>query len=138
VVLKMSDLNNRLNIPITTGRPGSQLPQVTIKGPQTDPKTGKTFREILEGTISKPQGLTFSRHAMARVEQRNINLSPADMQRLEEAVQKSAEKGIKDSLVYLNDTAFIVNIPNRVVVTVVDGSDAIENVFTNIDGAVIL
>jgi flagellar operon protein len=134
----MNDLQNRINIPITTGRPGA-APQVpNVKMPATDPATGKTFRELLEGAAARPQELTFSRHAQARVEQRNINLTQDDIQKLESAALKAAEKGIKDSLVYLNDTAFILNIPSRVVVTVVDGKEMTENVFTNIDGAVIL
>ncbi|MDR2908264.1 MAG: flagellar protein [Oscillospiraceae bacterium] len=135
----MSEIN-RLNIPITTGRPGPRatLPGVSIQGPGTDPKTGKTFRELLEVSVPRAQELTFSKHALQRVEQRGISLSQKDLQRLNDAAGMAGEKGITDSLVYMNDTAFIVNVPNRVVVTVVDFSDSDQSVFTNINGAVIL
>ncbi len=136
----MSDLMNRLNgpgnlgrvnLPITTGRPmPGANPPVT--------ETGKPFRQLLDASLGQTQKLTFSKHAQARVEQRGVELSAADLKRLEQAVGKAEEKGVTDSLMYLNNTAFIVNIPSRVVVTVVDGSDTQNNVFTNINGAVIL
>ncbi len=136
----MNDFTNRLNgpgnlgrvnLPITTGRPmPGANPPVT--------QAGKTFRQLLDASLGQTQKLTFSKHAQARVEQRGVELSAADLERLEQAVGKAEEKGVTDSLMYLGGTAFIVNIPNRVVVTVVDGSDTQNNVFTNINGAVIL
>lgn len=139
-MVDMSDIINRLNgpgnlgrvnLPITTGRPmPSASPPVT--------ETGKTFRQLLDASLVQTRKLTFSKHAQARVEQRGVELSATDLERLEQAVGKAEEKGVTDSLVYLNNTAFIVNIPSRVVVTVVDGNDAQHNVFTNINGAVIL
>lgn len=139
----MSDIINRINgpggpgsvgrvtFPITTGRPSPSVTQ-----PVTD--TGKSFRELLEASLTQTSQLTFSKHAQARVEQRGVALSTQDLQRLERAVGSAEEKGITQSLVYMSGNAFIVNIPNRVVVTVVDGSDTEQNVFSNIDGAVIL
>jgi len=52
-------------------------------------------------------------------------------------VTRADEKGAKDSLVLLRDLAFIVNVKNRTVVTAVDGEHLKDNVFTNIDSAVI-
>ena len=60
------------------------------------------------------------------------------MERLTEGTAKAQQKGIKDSLVIVDDLAFIVNIPNNTVVTAMDQNDTAENIFTNIDGAVIM
>jgi flagellar operon protein len=83
------------------------------------------------------QHLKFSRHAQQRLEARQIELTETDMGRLESAVERAARKGGQDSLILLRDLAFIVNVPNRTVVTAMDGENLRENVFTNIDSAVI-
>ncbi len=123
---------SRVTRPIITGRPG--IPHI----PEAQP--GKSFQELLETSLAQrqTQALTFSRHARQRVEQRGVELSSDDMSRLSQAVERAGQKGITDSLVFMNDTAYIVNIPNRVVVTVVDSGDTEHNVFTNINGAVIV
>jgi len=131
----MSDFLNKANA-ISAGRIPPQRP--VIKGPEAKP--GTNFREMLRTSLNeaRPQEIVFSKHAQARVEQRGVELSPEKMEKLSEAVNIAKEKGISDSLIYLSDTAFIVNIPGRVVVTVVDSQELTQNVFTNIDGAVIL
>ena len=58
--------------------------------------------------------------------------------RSEDGVLKAQEKGIKESLVLVDSLAFIVNIPNKTVVTAMDQTDTQQNVFTNIDGAIIM
>ncbi len=68
---------------------------------------------------------------------RDISISPAEMEKLETAIDKLAEKGGKDSLVMMQDKSFIVNVPSKTIVTVFDSSQMQENVFTNIDSAVI-
>lgn len=82
--------------------------------------------------------LTFSQHALQRMQSRNLQLTPQDMTRLSQAVDKIAAKGAKESLVYLKDMAFVVSVANKTVITAMDGTSAKENVFTNIDSAVIL
>ena len=57
--------------------------------------------------------------------------------RLQEGVKRAGEKGIKDSLVVVDSYAFIVNIPNKTVVTAMDQGETGDHIFTNIDGAVI-
>ncbi|MBQ3796259.1 MAG: flagellar protein [Butyrivibrio sp.] len=79
----------------------------------------------------------FSKHAANRLNDRNINLSESQMQRLNEAAKQAGEKGIKDSLILMDQLAFIVNVPNHTVVTAMDQTENNSNVFTNIDGAVI-
>lgn len=95
----------------------------------------QVFSEVLKNQI---QQVKFSNHATQRMNYRNIKLDTAQNLRLEEAVSKAADKGLKDSLILLDNNAFIVNIPNKTVVTVVDQTNLKDNVFTNIDGAVII
>jgi flagellar operon protein len=80
--------------------------------------------------------IKFSSHALKRLENRNIQLNETDINKIQDAVSKAEQKGSKDSLVMVNDTAFIVNIPNRTVVTAMPVNDSNENVFTNIDSVV--
>jgi flagellar operon protein len=95
---------------------------------------GPAFAEVLRSTVN---GLKFSAHAETRLKSRNIEMTPDVMAKLEKAVNTAAGKGCKDSLVLLSNYAFIVNIPNKTVVTAMDGENIRENVFTNIDSTVI-
>ena len=81
--------------------------------------------------------LRFSAHAATRMKSRNIPMTPEMMGKLQKAVDGAAEKGGRDSLVLLEKYAFIVNIPNRTVVTAMDGAGLKDNIFTNIDSAVV-
>ncbi len=97
-----------------------------------------SFRDILtREALHGADELKFSKHATVRLADRNIALTEQQLERLSEGTQKASEKGIKDSLVIVDQLAFIVNIPNHTVVTAMDQLEARENVFTNIDGAVI-
>ena len=79
----------------------------------------------------------FSKHAMNRLSMRNIELTPDQMNRLSHGKDEAMEKGIKDSLILVDQLAFIVNVPSSTVVTAMDQTENKNNVFTNIDGAVI-
>ena len=85
-----------------------------------------------------PSALKFSNHAIERMRTRGVSFTPEQMTKLESAVKKAAEKGGKDSLVLMNDTAVIVSVKNNTVVTVVDKSSLKENVFTNIDSTIVI
>lgn len=95
-----------------------------------------SFEEILRQT--KSEGLKFSKHADLRLQTRNINLTDEQLGRLNEGTRLAEEKGIKESLMIMDKMAFIVNVPNNTVVTAMDTETAVNNVFTNIDGAVIV
>ena len=101
---------------------------------------GVSFQDILaqkslDAALGTP--LKFSKHASNRLADRNIELTVDQMERLAEGAQKAGVKGIRDSLVMVDNLAFIVNVPNSTVVTAMDRNQADENIFTNIDGAVI-
>ncbi len=101
---------------------------------------GISFEEILKQKqdVTGSFELRFSKHAAMRLSDRHINLSQEQSDRLESGVMKASVKGIQDSLVILDSLAFIVNVPNRTVVTAIDQGEADNSIFTNIDGAVIV
>ena len=96
-----------------------------------------SFEDVLRKRLASETGLKFSKHASQRLDERNISLSEEQSVRLEAGVQKAGEKGINESLVIMDQLAFIVNVPNQTVVTALDQNESNEKVFTNIDGAVI-
>ena len=106
------------------------------KRPENNPvhtSDGKSFREVLDSL--KNEEITFSKHANERLRSRNIDLSIEQLERLTSGTRKAGEKGIRESLVMVDDFAFIVNTKNNTVITAVSGND--DKIFTNIDGAVI-
>ncbi|MBP1973418.1 TIGR02530 family flagellar biosynthesis protein [Cohnella thailandensis] len=82
--------------------------------------------------------LKFSHHAEQRLQQRGIKFQPEQIDRIASALDQAEAKGAKDSLVLFRDIAMIVNVPNRTVVTAMDGSSMREHVFTQIDSAVVV
>lgn len=115
-------LSNQRNVPVNTN------------------SEGLSFIEVLEQTKKNAQvgELKFSKHADLRLAQRNIALTDEQIERLNEGAKKASEKGINESLVIMDDLTFIVNVKNSTVVTAMDMESSKENVFTNIDGAVII
>ncbi|MEE1078256.1 MAG: TIGR02530 family flagellar biosynthesis protein [Agathobacter sp.] len=89
-------------------------------------------------TVLENSSLKFSKHASLRLLDRNIDLTESQNARLENGVKMAQEKGIQESLVLVDSLAFIVNVPNQTVVTAMDQTETNSNVFTNIDGAVIM
>lgn len=100
------------------------------------PPVGGSFNQILTQKLAGD--LKFSQHARERLKSRNIELSSADMNNIQNAVNKAREKGARDSLILMQDLALVVSIKNNTVITAVDGQHLKENIFTNIDSAVIV
>jgi flagellar operon protein len=98
---------------------------------------GPSFDSLLAEKLGSGQGVQFSRHALQRMESRGIRFGPAELARVNQAVGQLGAKGGKDSLVLLDETALVVSVKNKTVVTVVDRSSLAGNVFTNIDSAII-
>lgn len=106
--------------------------------PATKPQTGgPAFGDVLAGKLQQSEPLTFSGHALQRIERRGISLDDATMARLGDGVSRAAAKGSRSSLVVVDDSAFVVSVPNRTVITAVDREHMKDQVFTNIDSAVI-
>lgn len=105
----------------------------------TSQNTDVSFEDVLRQTaLERETGLKFSKHASMRLNERDITLTQNQSTRLENGVDAASKKGINDSLVLVDNLAFIVNVPNKTVVTAMDQTETNSNVFTNIDGAVIM
>lgn len=105
------------------------------------------FKALLEQRISTKQlpaqpasqsEVVFSKHAMQRVTDRSIDVSEGTLTKLNEAVARASQKGVRDALILNGDSVFIVNTLNKTVITALKGSEMKDNVFTNIDGTVII
>ena len=124
------------NISVTTGNPAGDIKPLsnsTIK-PQESP-----FAQELKSQLEKKNGVEFSRHAIERINQRQINLDENDkLERLNKAVEVAQQKGSNDTLVLLDTTAFLVSVKNNKVITTMSAEDLRGNIFTNIDSTVIM
>lgn len=93
----------------------------------------ENFDSIFRKELDK---IKFSNHALERLESRNIKFGDNELDKIRTAIDKAESKGAKDSLVMMNDTALIVNIPNKTVVTAMQVEQHSDNIFTNIDSVV--
>jgi flagellar operon protein len=118
--------SNQGIIPATTTQSVSAVSKLTTSS------TDVSFAE----TLSQTQNLRFSNHAQKRLEARNISLTDDGINRLSSAVDKAEKRGGKESLVMVDDMAFIVNVRDRMVVTALDSKSRGEGVFTQIDSVV--
>ncbi len=89
------------------------------------------------GTILQDR-LKLSGHAQTRMQSRQIELQKDQWERVMAGVDKAASKGAKESLVMVDDIALVVSVKNRTVITMVEKSQMTDNVFTNIDSAVVV
>lgn len=128
--------NKRLQAPVYTGSP-VEVPKSQKTGKAS--KEEKTaFQELLEQKVKEESQVEFSRHAMERVMQRNVNVSTANIERLNEGVRLAEEKGLTEPLILVDSTAYVVNVKNNKVITVVNDGNLKGTVFTNIDGTVMI
>ena len=104
---------------------GTASEQLVVRTPASQPAGGPSFADVLEG-------IRLSAHAQKRLENH-----PFDANRLKSAVERADAKGSSESLIFLDDLAFVVSVKNKTVITAVEQDRAKENVFTNIDSVVI-
>lgn len=124
--------NNKPILPI--GKPAS---------PQKPPENrsinkGNGFDTLLLKELARQSEVKFSKHAMERLQKRNIMLTKDDLGKINEAVNKAAEKGVKETLIIMGNSALIANVKNKMIITAATEENLKNNVFTNIDGAVII
>lgn len=129
----MNDYNIKINNIIPVGSKNYSIIQdkhITTKN--------SDFAEILQDKINQQEAIKFSKHAQERLISRNIKLSKEDISKINNAVDKAAQKGVKDTLILFGNTAFIANVKSRTIITAATGETLRENIFTNIDGAIII
>lgn len=127
-----NNIHNRIiNPPLSAGNVQSN--SVRNSSAATE---GTGFENMLQQAIDKSSGVKFSKHAEMRMQARNIDLTQTLKDKINNAVSMAQQKGVKDSLVILDNMAFVVNVPSKTVITAVNNNELKENVFTNIDGAI--
>ena len=113
----------------------------TSAGKQAPEKTGgEAVGAVLQRELERtePRQVAFSKHAMARAEERGIEVTDTLLDRLTDSVERAQAKGATNILALDRSLAFIINVPNSRVITTMSQEEMKENIFTNIDGAVIL
>jgi len=125
-------MNEKIQNSVPVVQPTSTLARVSA--PPSN--SGGDFQKVLEQQLVKD--LKFSAHAQQRLASRQIRLTPQEMSGLREAVGKAEAKGAKESLVVMERVALVVSVKNRTVITAVDSQSMKDNVFTQIDSAVIV
>lgn len=138
-IAKISQLGSMGSVSPT----GTTGQKPSVGGPSFEETLSKLQQPHLQpnmpsSSFTSAQGVKFSNHAVERMRSRGISFNQDDLTRLQSAVQKAADKGSKDSLVLMNDSALIVSVKNNTVVTVVDKASLKENVFTNIDSTIVI
>ena len=93
------------------------------------------FAQILDQKTHRKE-LTISKHAETRLQERNIQLSGIQKDKIADALAKADNKGVKDALVMIDGLAIVANTKSMTIITAVGEGDIRRNIFTNIDGAV--
>lgn len=112
---------------------GSRNLNKNVSKPQNN---NDKFKNIFEEEIVGNHNIQFSKHANMRLNARNISFSPEQLRRVEDGIDNAKIKGINDSLVLVDNIALVVNVDSRTVITALNNEQ--KNIFTNIDGAVIV
>jgi flagellar operon protein len=102
-----------------------------------EPAGGPSFADVLAERTGAADPPRFSRHALERLQQRGIDVGSQTLERLAGGLARAAGKGARDSVVFVDGTAFVVSVANNTVITAVGSEHMREHVFTNIDSAVI-
>lgn len=143
--MKIPDIQRQQNIyPVHHNdivKPRDQNAKVSRRVLRTKSKTNTfdtSFSDILGDKIKQGRDIKFSGHAMRRIDERRINISNLDLSRLESGIERVERKGARNSLILIDDTAYIVSVRNKTVVTALTKEAALGNVFTNIDSVAIV
>ena len=97
----------------------------------------QSFGDVMK-RIQESDAIKFSKHAMQRLNARNIELSETDVSRLSGGVDKAKQKGVKEALIMMDNKVFVASVKNNTIITASIDDQLKDNVFTNIDGAVIV
>lgn len=119
----------------------SFIPPIGIQKLNTENKsrtTNTNFADHLQEAIKKDTNLTISKHAKTRIEQRNIEISSEDWKKISEKVTEAKQMGVNESLVLLDHAVLIVSAKNQTVITAMDRSETDSQIFTNINGTIII
>ncbi len=89
-------------------------------------------------SIFRREIVKFSKHAEDRLQRDGIQLTDAEKERLDNGMDKAAAKGARSSVLIMDDKVFIANVREKMVITSMTRDRLRDNVFTQIDSAVLL
>jgi flagellar operon protein len=136
VVKLVTNINTQLQS-LSQLQEAQRLQQAVAPAPAAT-QPSQSFKQVLESKVAESDtGIKISSHAEKRLQSRNIELTPEIMARLKAAMDKAQEKGAKETLMVFDNFSLIVSIKNSTVITAMDKEGMKDNVFTNIDSAVI-
>lgn len=116
----------------------AQLP-IIYNNKLTQQKNNETANTQFQNLLNEAQQkLKISKHASQRITQRNINISDVEWNKIEEKMQVAKSKGLNESLFLTQNAALIINVKNAIVVTALDRTEASNQIFTNIDSAILI
>jgi len=105
----------------------------TKQSPQKN-TVGKEFKQLL----TEAQQVTVSKHAQTRLEERGIHLDNHQWNNVSEKMQEAKQKGVTDAVVIVDDVTFIASTKNNTIITALHRDDTNQQIFTNINGTIIL
>jgi flagellar operon protein len=120
--------------------PPGAAPPATAPSAATASRAGGVTAPNFADELRRSQGngaVQFSKHALERLQRRGISAGAETLTRLQHGVDLAAGKGARDAVVMVDDTAFVVSVKNRTVITAIDSAHMRQHVFTNIDSAVL-
>lgn len=129
----LKSVDNNVKLPFVPAGGVESLKKRNLEFPDSNRNVRTEFNDIFKNEINK---LKFSNHAISRVESREVDIDKIDMERLNKAYEIAEAKGSKNPLVMIDDKAFIVNVPNKTIITVLDRNKLESNAITNIDSAI--
>ena len=134
----MSDFKN-MNNDYRLRRTQVVAPQVesTPSKNQNGSVSGPSFGDVLD-RIKSNESVKFSKHAMERLNSRQIEISDQDLSRLTSGIARAKSKGVRDALIMMDNKVFVASVQNKTIITAAVDDQLKDSVFTNIDGAVIV
>ncbi len=137
--MKVADLQRATGaFPVQPGRIGKTTVPKTPAAGEESSQVQQPFGKVLTDSLKENQQVRFSAHAMRRLEERQVALNEDTLHRLDSGLRQLDAKGSRNSVIFLDDTAFVVSVKNKTVVTAVQKEQPQGNVFTNIDSVAIV
>ncbi len=134
----MNDFKNMNNdYMIRRSQINPTTPDSQVQNSQKTNIQGPSFNDVLS-KIKSNESVKFSKHAMERLNSRNIELSNSELERINQGVDKAKSKGVRDALIMMDNKVFVASVQNKTIITAAMDEQLKDNVFTNIDGAVIV
>ncbi|BFH14827.1 flagellar operon protein [Paenibacillus melissococcoides] len=132
-----------MNIGGPIGHLGPTAPIQAVQQPERlkparQSESKASFQQLFQQELQRTNDVRFSHHARTRMTERGMNLTPELVAKMNQAMKQAEEKGARQSLVIMNNQAFIVNVPSRTVITALDEAARQNHVFTQIDSAILL